>query len=498
MTSVGIETSLLVSAAPLPVIDESRARPFWLRADVIVCTVSLIVLCAWLLIFPFTGEGDSILHYLNAREAYMNPGDSLHPWARPGYKLFLAWFAMHGITAARLFMAFVATAVVWQTIRLAEDLELPRAYLAGAMVLWQPMAFAVAADTMTEFPMALGLILAVRCWIKDWKIASCIIVGFLPSVRPEGFFFGLLWGLMAMHELFGRGNRRAVAMLPALTVGMLVWIGACIYWTNDWLHVVHIWNWPPKTYDTYSRGSLLHHVIWWPIYCGVPLTGLFLAGIRPSWRKEMWLPWAAWFVVFGVHSVLYWGGWFCSCGLMRIMSCIAPFTAVICLQGWNRAAEFLRDRWAWNALRIQRAAISLAVAATGWTLGQYLLTRPHYDCFQILRCTSYIRDHHLLAGMTPFFAGNQIAAADLNLAPHRPHVMETPCDPQKIHQSLAELPIGAIGVWDNRQAPIWHGHSIEDLTHNGFTVLYETHQTVLSRTMRYVVLRKDGVFPARQ
>jgi hypothetical protein len=386
---------------------------------------------------------------------------------------------------------------VWQTIRLAEDLKLPRPYLAGAMVLWQPMAFAIAADTMTEFPMALGLILAVRCWLKDWKIASCLIVGFLPSVRPEGFFFGVVWGVMSLYELYIARNKRSLLLIPALAIGMLTWIGACIYWTNDWLHVIHIWNWPVKTYDTYSRGSIFHHVIYWPIYCGLPLTALFLIGLRPSWRKEMWLPWTAWAVVFGVHSVLYWGGWFCSCGLMRIMSCIAPFTALICLHGWNRTTDLLRQRTGWDSGRLWRAGAFFTVLATGWTLVQYCVIPEHMDCFPLLRCTSYIRDHHLLASDTWFFAGNQVAAADLNLAPHRPHVMETPCDPDKIHQYLSDLPIGAIGVWDNRQAPVWHGHTIENLTQNGFTILYESNQSHLHRSMRYVVLRKDGDFPSK-
>src|SRR5438270_48162 len=134
---------------------------------------------------------------------------------------------MHGITVARLFMAALATAVLWQTIRLAEDLKLPRPYLAGAMVLWQPFAFAVAADTMTEFPMALGLVLAVRCWVNGLRVPSCVIVGFLPAVRPEGFFFGLVWGVMALHELLR--TRRGWLLLPALSGGLVAWMAACVY-----------------------------------------------------------------------------------------------------------------------------------------------------------------------------------------------------------------------------------------------------------------------------
>ncbi len=83
--------------------------------------------------------------------------------------------------------------------------------------------------------------------------------------------------------------------------------------------------------------------------------------------------------------------------------------------------------------------------------------------------------------------------------------MEMPCDPEQIRKNLAALPIGAIGVWDNRQAPVWHGHKISDLVGHGFTLLYETHAHVAPTIpwllaghkytdLHYVVLRKDAPF----
>lgn len=465
-------------------------------SEAAVCGVAFALLVAWLLLFRYTGTGDSSLHYLNARDAAVDPADVLHAWARPGYKLFLAPFAVHGIVAARLFMAAVSTATVWQTIRLATDLAVPRPYLAGLLVLWQPMAFALAADTMTEMPMALGLVLAVRLWLAGRLAASCLVIGFLPSVRPEGFFFGVVWGLMVAVGPAARPLWRRGLLLAALSAGMAAWVLACRYWTGDPWHVYHVWNWPLETYEAYGRGSLFHYALYWPAYAGLPLTVLFAVGVRPSARRDMALPWAVWLVVFGVHSVLYWRGWFASCGLMRILACTSPFTALVCLHGWNRAAAWAAGR-GWGDGRRRRAGVAVAAVATAWSLGQYCLDPEHFDCFPLRRCTAFIRQHQLLAADTSFFAGNKIAIADLGLPAHRPHVMETPCDPAVIRTHLAALPIGAIGVWDNRQAPVWHGQTIEDLQANGFTVLFDTTTRFGPKLLRYVVLRKDGPFVDR-
>ena len=487
-------TSPLAFAEPLPT-DLAAAVATRRRPEVIVCAAVFAVLVAWLLLFPYTGDGDSVLHYLNARDTAVRPADGLHSWARPGYKFLLAVVAPHGITAARVFMAAVATAVCWQTIRLAGDLDLPRPYLAGLMVLWQPAAFAVAADTMTEFPMALGLVVAVRLWMAGWLTASCLVVGFLPSVRPEGFFFGVLWGLMVAVGPAPKSWRARAQLLPALAAGLAAWVVACRVFTGDWLYIVHVWNWPAAGYDAYGRGSVFHYAVNFPLYAGLPLTVLFLFGIAPSWRdRRTRLVWAAWGTVIGVHSVLYTHGWFASCGLIRILACTAPFTAVVCLYGWARLADWSADS-GHDAARRRRVGIGFGVVATAWTLGTYCTVSEHFDCFPLMRCTAYVRDHQLLGPDTWFFTGNQIATADLDLPPKRPHTMPTPCDPKKIQASLAALPIGSIGIWDNRQAPVWHGQTIEGLAAHGFTVLYDTNTSMPRHLLRYVVLRKDGPFP---
>src|SRR5438309_8747921 len=78
-----------------------------------------------------------------------------------------------------------------------------------------------------------------------------------------------------------------VSALACLTVGLLAWAAACwaLTFNHDILYVLHIWNWPPSSYAAYGKGSLLHHVILWPVYCGTLLCVPFVLGIKPSWRR---------------------------------------------------------------------------------------------------------------------------------------------------------------------------------------------------------------------
>ncbi len=473
-----------------------------------VCLGIFTALVVWAIYFPFSGDGDSVLHYLNALDTSRDISKGLFAWTRPGYKIPMSLFAAHGIMAAHVFNAFITTAAAWNTMRLAEQLRIPRPWLAGLFLFLQPYVFALGSDTMTEMPMALGLVLSVRWWLSGNYVLSCLMAGYLPSVRPEGFFFGLIFGVMVIQLCLRDKSRtpgqswphaigRMAVLLLCLSAGLALWVFLCWYFAHDALLVLHYWSWPPGSYAGYGKGPLLHYVINWPRYCGLPLFILFVAGIWNSVRRSMILPWAAWGTVIGVHSVLYWGGWFASCGLIRIMACSSPITAVVCLYGWNTLSDSMPRS-------LHKPVLGLTVFLAGlWVIGNYCLDRERMHFLPLQRCAAFIRSNHLLDNKPYFFAGDKIATAMLH-GPNLPDdkLMAMPCDKHEIAKNLAALPLGSIGVWDTEQAPVWHGYTIGDLTSHGYTLLYDTHVHVYSFTslirgywwldMRYVVLRKDA------
>jgi hypothetical protein len=472
------------------------------------------ILAGWAVLFPYTADGDAALHFLNARDMAGNPAGGLFPWARPLFKVIILGPALAGMFAARMAVAVVSAVAVWQTVRLAEDLKLPRAGLAGIFLIAQPFAFALAADTMTEMPMALGVVVALRLWIGGRWGWSGLVTGFLPLVRPEGFFLGVVWGVMVLASKRlggwdGRALARRARVLALMAVGLGTW--ALVGWalTADWLLILHEWSWPPESYPGYGHGPIYHYAVAWPYYCGLPLTVLYVAGVRRSANRAMGLPWAVWGVVFAVHSILYWGGWFASCGLFRIMACTAPVTAVVCLYGFNTLA----DAWARRTGRATRHDLGwrgavVAGVTLAWAMAQYCAESAHWDGFCMQRCTAYIRANGLVTPETVFFPGNRLTVAQLGLPNDSPKVLTLPAVPEEARRRLYAMPVGAIGVWDNRQAELWHGISIDDLAGEGFTVLFEDRRRTWGADpfkrrlglvdMRYAVLKKTGEGPVRK
>jgi hypothetical protein len=165
-------------------------------SNLAVCAGILATLMIWVVIWPQTGDGDAITHFLAARDAFHNPTWLMSAWARVGAQLPLLIPAHFGLLPTRWICAVIATLCAWQTIRLADDLKLPHAVLAAPLMIFQPLVFEHAADTMTEVPFALGLVIAIRLfWHRRW-LASALVISYLPTVRPEGFFLCAMWGIL--------------------------------------------------------------------------------------------------------------------------------------------------------------------------------------------------------------------------------------------------------------------------------------------------------------
>lgn len=505
------------------------------RLDLAVCTALLALLIVWVLIFPQTGDGDAIMHFLNAHDGLWRPALLMGSWARVGDKIPLLIPAQFGITPARWTAALISILCAWQTIRLARDLKLPSAHLAAIFLIFQPYVFTLAADTMTELPFALGIVVAIRLWMADRILASCIVMGYLPTVRPEGFFLCALWAAMAIRK-------KRLGATALLAWGTLAWFIACwILWREPTYFFREGWAWPADSLTIYGHGSFFAYVDRWPLYCGPILLALFLIGMykkslpfrsplnlllaagiallllelaAPTKIRETVLPWAAlalaasiawevrhwrfavgvwvFLLIFSLHSVLWWRGWFASCGLVRILACVAPITAIVCLAGWNSIAPLLAG-WA-KVLALGAVAII--------ALGYYVVEPRHQRIFSLQRACEYAAQHNVLATAPKIIFGDPMAQAALHLPPNPPNILRNDCDRITECLHLLHAPLGAAGFWDNQHAQEWFRVSIQDLPQLGYTILYQTQSrpriaiewlepASLPRNQIYVVIRKD-------
>lgn len=434
-------------------------------------------LVAWLMIWPSTGDGDSTLHYLNLRSAAIEPKDGLTSWARPVYVLLMVFPAMSGLFTARIFSAFITILLVWQTMRLADDLKLKRASLAGWLLILQPLVFALGSDTMTEIPMALGLTIAIRWWLAKRFAASCLLMSFLPFVRPEGLLLAPVWALLLLLLPYDKEHPSfpaRIAIGSLLSVGGICLIIACYFLAHDWLYYIHAWSWP---LGLINRGPLWHHVTNWPYYCGPVLLVLFLMGIKPSLRREMTVPWIVWLVVFISHSFFYYFGLFGSVGFMRIMATTASITAVVCLEGWNTIAELTTIRQLSSSAQRAVATCALLIAAL-FAMISYYASPEHHHCFAAREAGAFLKDNPLLKSAPAFFVGDSIVLESVNYPAKSAQLVANKFDRREQLDLLAKLPVGTVGVWDDGQSLYWHHVRLEDFPALGYRTIYTARHQI--------------------
>jgi hypothetical protein len=444
-----------------------------------------LFLCAWACVFRWTGEGDSGMHFMNLLESTHRPYYALYPWARPGFVAIFVWPAMLGLTAAKITAALITTLLCWQTIELARDLRLPRPTLAGFLVITQPLVFYLAADTMTELPFALLLLLAIRAWRTRHFFASFFLIGFLPLVRPEGFFFGPVWGVLTLFDRRLGPVWKRFAWTLVMLHGLMLWsvAGRILSPDHEWDFFRQHWSWAPDSSGTYGRGPWFHHFKMWPYYTGPAVLILWLAGLRGSIRRGMGLPWLVWGVVFGVHSVLWWGGWFGALGLMRIQTTTAFTTALVALIGYDAIANRVR-MFGQPTRRGLKVAAWVTLAAV--PVAYYVLNPEAWHFVNTRKAAAFVRERRLLDTSPTVFFSDVIATVDADgWQPFRPRI-NCVFDPIGMRELMKALPIGSIGTWDNQRGQVWHGVTIEFLESIGYEVLFESRfrapgQSILHR-----------------
>ncbi len=460
------------------------------RYRLLLCASIFAILVIWLYRWPYTGDGDSMLHYWNLRLSWYDFKLAVTPWARPAYVLLTLIPARGGLYAVRIFAALIAVILAWQTMRMADDLRLRNASLAGVFVIFQPLAFALASDTMTEIPMALGLVLSLRCWINKRWVASCLLMSVLPYLRPEGFFLALLWGVAILAlpytqefpvwwKRFFIGSLLLTGTVCVIVIGFFISHDALFFW--------HEWPWQTGLTE---HGSFWHHFIRWPYYCGWVLFPLFMLGIIPALRRAMILPWAAWILIFGLHTVMFWKGTFGALGLMRIMVCTAPVTALICLYGWNALAHILQaQRWPrW----LQQSAAATVMIGAMLTAMFYYYADPSHHRFRLARqAAAFVQQNNLLKTAPRLFLADPMMMAELHYPDDKALMIfhESRLARRQLGQlarnyfvreeslhHLESLPSGSLGIWDNEQGYWWHKVKPEEFPALGYQVLFSVSQ----------------------
>ncbi len=417
-------------------------------------------------------EADDVTHYLYSRWLFEYPRKAVDIWGRPLVTLFYALPAQLGPLSARLGSILLGLVAVWTAWRVAASSGLRRAALVVAATLGLPYVFTQTCGILTELLFAALLGLGFVAYRSSRPRAAALAWSLLPLARPEGFFLGLLFGLVF---LFARRAHTTPRLSPArFANAMLLGSGTAVWWLSGlpiyrsaaWL--IEEWpkNWAVES--VYGHGHPLHFVGFLAVVVTPALIPPFVVGARVAWLAGRRLELLVIGFVVGLHATLWTLGLFGSAGYPRYLVTVAPLIgAVIALgierlfAGWTRLRSAASTETRWRRFEIGSAALLATVLMfwpnTGPVLGDVdvkFLTGvwPWCSAYRAEHPTMrFVVDHPaftMIGDFDPFRRGYQFKPKFLDYAE-----------------------VGDVAVWESKFAARYSGIRKEDLARYGFEPL---------------------------
>jgi hypothetical protein len=434
------------------------------------------------------GGGDSVYHFLYAKEAPYHPELFFNHWAKPLFVLIASPFAQFGFIGVKLMNLFFVSGTIWFTAKTANHFNIREDWISGLLLIFSPLYFALTFSGLTEPMFAFFLILATFLFLKKQLLGSLIIISFLPFIRSEGLFFIATFAFTLIWV-------RKWKMLPLLLMGSILYGIAGYPFHGDFLWV---FNKVPyaRLSSTYGEGNPFHFLNQLIYVVGIPVYILFWLGIiawfRNTW-KQGFKPQLTFLIYGGVftfiiaHSVFWYFGIFNSMGLNRVLLSITPYIALIALIGLN----FLSD--------VLFASLNKKMKLVRYFFLGYVLIFPFtsnpaaMDFGKDLGLTSAEKVATEMAGQLKKEYDNfRIVVADINCC----KLLNKDCfdSKEKVflnEQSLSNLRTNDIIIWDNWFAVVEQGISLEQLeNHPQLEKINEIERTSPGdRTIHYVAFK---------
>jgi|TARA_B110000902_G_scaffold110428_1_gene130381 hypothetical protein len=304
----------------------SRKKIIWLI---------IIVLDVILVYFnPSTFDtGDSVLHYVEAHQAWQTPHYFMNMWSKPLFILLSSPFAALGWWGMKLFNTACVLVSAYLTQRIFEHYSL-NGWWGVFLSFFAYSFFLVQSSGLTEPLFMLGLTAIVYFELKDKTALAMTILSFLPFIRSEGYVVAvviLLYLLIAKKWKY----------LPYVVIGTAVYGIAGLFVFNDFLWMFHQNPYSGEELK-YGSGPILHFLEQLPYVIGLPVFVFFFLGIFRGGMlflkgkmelKELFLIYGVSVGYIAAHSIFWTYGLFHSFGLTRVLIVIIPLLAFIAYRG---------------------------------------------------------------------------------------------------------------------------------------------------------------------
>jgi hypothetical protein len=301
------------------------------KIPLVLVMMLLVVNAAFVYISQNTFDsGDSILHYLMAKQSWSYPKYFLHHWAKPFFVLVSSPFTQLGWAGMKLFNMLCVVGSLFVVWRIQSHSA--RVLLIFLVIgLSMPDLLLVQSSGLTEPLFGLILCLGLMAYARNKIKLAALIWSWLPFVRSEGWIILLVLAVLL-------GIQRKWYAIFFLSLGTIVYslVGAAFY--QDLLWVFHENPYQGEEIK-YGSGSWLHYWNQLPYAMGLPnfivlivgslhLLNLF-ARRRIGIKEPSVLALVVFWAFFTAHSIFWGMGWFHSFGLRRVFIAVLPLVVLI-------------------------------------------------------------------------------------------------------------------------------------------------------------------------
>ncbi len=436
------------------------------RAAVIALAASMLPYLLLLTLFRGGGDQDAAIHAVFA--LFPSPDRILSLWARP---LFAAPYVIPaqigGYLAMRLTTTAICALAAWLTYLTARRVGVGSvAWLAIPLVLLQPAFLSVGTDAMTEPIFVLVFAAGLFALASHRTLTAAAVLSFLPLARPEGPFILLVLAAIWLPAV-GR-DRRYIAAILLLGLGMVVWLLACLIVAGNATYLTSI-PWPAHTVQvptTFTSQQVLHYARRWPHIVGLGVFPLWLLGLRPSWRRPLLRTCVlVTFALLAVHTILYSAATMGSLGLDRYLATLAPAVALVATAGAAELAARIARRRALVAVLAALLALETAHALVAFD-SNWLDHMPAATLVAVREAES-----RLDVADRPLVSADQYGYVFLENGWGRDRLPATAHDVTA--GVIAGFPEGTVVLWDDVTGAWWFNLTIEDFTRRGYRLLWE-------------------------
>lgn len=451
---------------------------------------------ATVILFSFNGtgengSGDSVLHYLFAKYAINNSALFLDHWAKPVFVLLSFPFAQFGFMGIKLFNVIITFFTLLYTYKVAVSLNLKHPILAPLILLFTPLFFVLTFSGLTEPLFALFTILSTYLFVKKNYLFGAIILSFLPFVRSEGL---IIIGVFVFYLLV----KKQWKFIPLFTIGHFVYSVIGYFYYHD---ILWVFNKIPyaKLSSTYGSGKITHFVHQLFYVIGAPIYVLLAIGLltivatfivptkKLSFNISNIIILGSFLSFFVAHSLFWYLGIFNSMGLKRVLISVAPFIALIALNGFNFLSEnnLLKN----NILKTSVKTIFVAgILILPFTGNKAAINWKHdfslSDSQKLAKeCVTYV---NTIRNSTSTFVFSDSYLSELLTVNYFDKTIRRPLSSNVLEQPQS----GDIIIWDNWFAVVENGITKEKIMSNNKLTLLKTFSIYTNREITYLVFKK--------